>query len=319
MRRRQFIVAAAAASAAVKAQGEGASFPSRPVRLIVGTTAGSATDLLARNLAQHLQAAWSQPVLVENALGGTGQLATLRAVRAPADGHVITITNTSLFTNAAWLPSLPFDTLADLQGVASLVGVPTYLAVRPSSGWKSLPDLLDASRRAPGAYTYGSVGVRSGQHVGTALLADLAGVRWLHVPYKGSQETTLELMAGRLDMAMLPRTFALSASAAGKAMIVAVSEPVPWPEARGLPVLTRDYAGYRYVPIFGAVVAAATPRTTVDRIHDGFAEAVTALDRSGKLASDGFTARLSSPDEFQATIRDQVQLWRTWGQRLQLD
>ena len=296
-----------------------ADFPAREVRLVVPSGTGSSSDALGRELAPILQRRWRSPVNVENVGGTMPQLATQRVLREPADGHTIQVTNTSSFTTAALVRTLPFDMLADLRGVAGLAVLPLYLVVRTSAAWNSLESLLQASRRAPRRYVYGSAGPRSGTHIAMALLADLAQVQWLHAAFPGSQEAAAELVAGRLHLAMLPRGVALKAVATGKARIVAVTEPVPWPEASGLPVLSANYVEYGFRGIFGAAVRTATPPAAVDTLHTALRQAIVELDGSGRLAELGFIPATSSPAEFQRVMREQVTLWGIWSRRLPLD
>src|SRR5262245_17687583 len=164
------------------------AYPNRPIRILVGFSPGSTTDLLARLVGQKLNEAWGQPVVVENRPSAGGVLASAAVASANPDGHSLLSVSAGHAVSAALYDKLPYDTLKDFAGVTLLATVPSILVVGPGSGVKSVKDLVALARSKPGAYNYSSPGIGSANHLGGELFKSLAQVDVAHVPYKGIPE-----------------------------------------------------------------------------------------------------------------------------------
>src|SRR5436189_2471528 len=173
-------------------------YPIRPIRMIVPLTAGSGADIAGRIIGKYLNEAWHQPVVVENRPGAGGQIGTQAVVKADPDGYTLLVQSASHAANSAIYKSLPYDPLKDFVDVARL-GVTPYVMVTAADGpYKSLRSLIDAARANPGNIPFASAGVGTSTHLAAEYIVDLAGVRMLHVPYRGSPEAIQDAIAGRV-------------------------------------------------------------------------------------------------------------------------
>src|SRR5215213_2132345 len=201
---RRFLVAGLAAGlpalAAVSEAGRAqpASWPDRPLRIIVPFPPGGAIDAMARLLAPRLSDALGQPVVVENRAGAGGTIGTAAAAQS-TDGHTLLMVSIAHAVNPALYPRLPYDSSADFLPVAPVAVVPNLLAVPAARPWRSVADLTEAARRQPGTLTYGSAGSGTSIHLAGALFCALAGIEMTHVPYRGSGPAVADLVSGRLD------------------------------------------------------------------------------------------------------------------------
>jgi len=179
-------------------------YPSKPIRMIVPLTAGSGADIAGRIVAKHLSEAWKQPVVVENRPGAGGQIGTQAVVKAEPDGYTLLVQSASHAANPAIYKSLPYDPLKDLIDVAFL-GITPYVMVTAKGGsYPTLKALIDEAKAKPGAIPFASAGVGSSTHLAAEYFAQSAGVKMLHVPYKGSPEAIQDSMAGRTSFYMAP-------------------------------------------------------------------------------------------------------------------
>ncbi len=290
------------AACAALAQG----FPSKTVRLVSGVTPGSASDTMARVVAEKLQASLGQPVIVENRLGAGGLIGAQYVARAEPDGHTIMV-YASAFTVAPLLTPEALDP-KDLVPVATMATIPTVLVVSPSKGYKTVADLVAAAKAKPGQVVASSAGIGSSTHMNLERFRISAGIDVLHVPLKGAPEALTEVLTGRADFYFaLP--FQVSANVkSGKLLALAVGSPrrsalfpdVPTTVEAGYP--NSDYNFW-----VGALISAKTPREIVLRLHREFNAAVNSpevRERFLKLGADPLTMSLP---EFEAMIRDEFE------------
>ncbi len=292
----------ALAACATLAQG----FPSKTVRLVSGVTPGSASDTMARIVAEKLQASLGQPVIVENRLGAGGLIGAQYVAKAEPDGHTIMV-YASAFTLAPLLNPGALDP-KDLVPVATMATVPTVLVVIPSKGYKSVADLVAAAKAKPGQIVASSAGVGSATHMNLERFRISAGIDVLHVPLKGAPEALTEVLTGRADFYFaLPFQVAANVKS-GKLLALAVGSPKR--SALFPDVATTVEAGYPnsdYNFWVGALMSAKTPREIVLRLNREFTAAVNApevRERFLKLGADPLTMPLA---EFEAMIRDEFE------------
>src|SRR5438876_3543453 len=179
-------------------------YPIRPIRMIVPLTAGSGADIAGRIIGKYLNEAWHQPVVVENRPGAAGQIGTQAVVKAEADGYTLLVQSASHAANSAIYKSLPYDPLKDLTDVALLGVTPYVMVTAPNGPYQSLKALVDAAKANPGNIPFASAGVGSSTHLAAEYVVDLAGIRMLHVPYRGSPEAIQDTIAGRTAFYMAP-------------------------------------------------------------------------------------------------------------------
>jgi len=283
----------------------GQGFPSKTVRLVSGVSPGSASDTIARILADKLQASLGQAVIVENKLGAGGLIAAQQVARGEADGHVISI-YTSAYTVAPLLNPAMLRT-DELTPVAALAVTPTTLVVRPGT-FKTLQELVAYAKANPGKLVATSAGIGSSTHMNLERFRIASGIQVLHVPMKGAPDALTEVLGGRADM-----YFALTFQIAGyvkEGKLVALGMGSPKRSSLLPDVPTTVEAGYPnsdYNFSVGALVSTKTPREIVQRLHREFTNAVNlpeVRERFLKLGADPLTM---SQQEFEAMIRNEFE------------
>src|SRR3954466_13032350 len=214
------LVAGALAGTAALAQD---SFPSKPIHIIVPFTEGSATDIVARLVGEKLNAAWGQPVVVENRPGAGGTIGIAQTAQAAPDGYTLVVVSTGHVVNDVLYKDLPYDVLNDLAGVAPLVSLPSVLIVPPSLGVKNVKDLVAMAKAKPGEFNYGTAGVGSAAHINSEKFNKAAGIKAVHVPLKGTPPILSETMGGRLQYSWVPIIASIGPIKDGKLLALAVS------------------------------------------------------------------------------------------------
>jgi len=299
--RRGAFAAVLLASGLALAQG----FPSKTVRLVSGVSPGSASDTIARILAEKLQASLGQPVIVENKLGAGGLIAAQQVARGDADGHVISV-YTSAYTIAPLLNPNMLRT-DELVPVAALAVVPTTLVVRPGT-FKSLADLVAYAKANPGKLVATSAGIGSSTHMNLERFRIASGIEVLHVPMKGAPDALTEVLGGRADM-----YFALTFQVAGyvkEGKLVALGMGSPKRSALLPDVPTTVESGYPnsdYNFWVGALVSAKTPRDIVQRLNREFTAAASLPDVREQFIKLGADPLTMSQQEFDAMIRGEFE------------
>ena len=200
-----------------------AAWPSKPVKLIVPFTAGSITDIMARTVSEAMSKSLGQPVLIENKPGAGGTIGAAQVAKSEPDGYTVLIVSSGHVLNPAIYPSLPYDTLKDLNGVTPIAAVPNVLVVSPERGWKTLGDMLAAARAKPGQMNYASAGTGSATHMNAEKFKLKAGIDVQHVPFKGTPEAMTDVIGGRNDWCFAPLAAALPLIKDGRLQALAVS------------------------------------------------------------------------------------------------
>lgn len=285
------------------------AFPVRPLRIIAPFAPGGSTDILARLVAQKLTEGLGQQVIVENRAGGGSVIGTEIVAKSPPDGYTLLMVSTSTVTNPSLLRKLPFDTLRDLAAVTQLVSSPNVLVVHPSLPAKSVRELIALARAKPDQIAFGSGGNGTSTHLGGEILPLMAGVRMVHVPFKGTGPATIAVMSGEISwqfgaiLAVLPhiRSGRLRAIAVSSAQRASVLPDVP-PVADTLP-------GFEASPWTGVSVPAGTSKEVIAKLHQAIAKGFVAPETRERLAQDGNEVVVSTPEQFDAFFRAQMEKW----------
>jgi len=285
------------------------AWPSKPVRVVVPFTAGSATDILARTFAQKLQEFWGQSVIVDNRPGAGGTIGTGIVAKSPPDGYTLLVHSAAYAVNPSMYPDLPFDTLKDFVEIAPLGGQPNVLVVAPASGIKSVSDLIAQAKAKPGQFNYGSAGTGSGTHMNAEKFKLATGIDAVHVPYKGTPEALTDTMAGRVTYFFSPISAALPQVKEGKLVALGVSsaqrssilKDVPTIAESGLPAFDYNL----WVGLFGP---AGMPPELVDRISKDVQRALGSTEIKERLASLGAEPMPMTPAEFRAFTRNDFEV-----------
>jgi tripartite-type tricarboxylate transporter receptor subunit TctC len=302
------IIAATFLASAIPAAAQ--SYPSRPIRLIVGFAAGGPTDVLARIIGGKLSEILGQQVVVENRTGASGNIATQFVVRAPNDGYTILMGANSNAVNESLFKNLGFNFAKDLIPIAPLAEAPTVLVVHPSLEVKSVKDLIDLAKAKPGEIMYATAGKGTTTHLAGELFNLMANVKLTAVPYKGSGETTKDLLSGQIKVMFSPVPPVKALIEDGKLRGVASTGPRRSAVVPNLPTVAE--AGLKDFDMrmwFGLMAPVGTPDDIVEKLSVAAGEAVKSDDVKTALAKQGYDPLGGSRQQFGAFIKDEIEKW----------
>jgi tripartite-type tricarboxylate transporter receptor subunit TctC len=307
MNSRIFYALAALAFCIANGHSVAQDYPTRPIRILVGFSAGSASDILARTVAQKLNEAWGQPVLVDNRPSSGGIVAGTALATAAPDGYTLLVVSAGHAATAAMFTKLPYDTLKDFAGVSRIANVPSILVVSPALGAKSVKDLIALARSKPGELNFSSPAVGSANHLAGELFKTLAGIQAVHVPYKGIPEAMTAVVTGNVQFNFSPVVNVLSLSRDGKLLPLAASGGKRSAVLPEVPTVAEaGLAGYIFDPWFGLLAPAKTPRPLLARLSSEVARIVELPDVKERLRALGADPAPNTPEAFDAYIRAEV-------------
>jgi len=284
-------------------------FPAHPVRIVVPLTPGGSPDTIARALAQGLQGAWSQPVVVENRTGGSQNIGSDLVAKSPPDGYTWLLAPDNVFSVNPYLGKQPFDPLVDLAPVTQVARIQFLLVVNPSVPANSVQELIAYAKARPGELNFGSSGNGSPQHLGATMLQQLGGIRMNHVPYKGAAPAIADLLPGRIQVWIGAANTLLPHVKDGKLRLLASSAPERFPNLGNVPTIGETVPGYGLDPWLGLFVPARTPQETVSKIHTEVVKILGGAELKAKLGPQGIELLTNSPAEFARFIRDDNAKW----------
>ena len=298
-----FGVAFAALAGAALAQ----TYPSKTVRLISGTTPGSATDTVARAIADRMQANLGQSVIVENRLGAGGLIATTSIAKGEPDGHTILI-HAAAYTVSTLISPLQFDPHKDITPVAAVAVMPTTIVTSPSKGFKNLQELVAAAKAKPGTFNATTAGVGSSTHMNAERFRFSAGIDVVHVHFKGTPEALTEVLAGRADYFFAPTFSIMPYLKDGRLVALAMGSQRRSNLLPDVPTSAElGYANSDYHFWIGALVSGQTPRALVERLHSELNRAVQSPDVQERFAKLGVEPLTMGMVEFQAMIAKELE------------
>jgi tripartite-type tricarboxylate transporter receptor subunit TctC len=288
-----------------------AQYPDRPVRIIVPLPPGGSPDTIARTLAQHLQASWGQPIVVENRTGGSQNIGADAVAKSPPDGYNWLLAPDNVFvTNPYLAKAAGFDPLTDLAPVTLVARIQFLLVVHPSVPATSVPELVAYARAHPGELNYGSSGTGSPQHLGNLLLQQLTGIKMNHVPYKGAAPAVADLLAGRIQVWIGAANSLLPHIRAGKLQLLATTASQRFSAMPDTPTVAEaGVAGYSLYPWLGLFVPAHTPADVVAAINAQARRILAQEDVKSRLVPQGMDLTTDSPAELAKLIRDEYAYW----------
>lgn len=288
----------------------GQGLASRPVRLIVPAAAGGTVDILARALSAPLSERLGGPVLVENRPGAGTNIGMEAVVRSDPDGHTILVGGVPVATNRVMYPKLAFDPATDLAPVTLLVTAGNVLVVHPSLPVHSVKELIAYAKERPGQLNFGSPATGSTPHLAGELFNHLAGVKLVHVPYKGAAPALNDLVGGRLQLSFDNIPSALPHIRAGRLRALAVTSRQRQPDLPDLLTIAQaGLPGFEVSAWFGFLVPAATPADTVKRLESATAKVLAMPVVRERLTQLGFQVDGRGADAFRAFIRAEAERW----------
>ncbi|HWV51881.1 tripartite tricarboxylate transporter substrate binding protein [Pseudorhodoplanes sp.] len=301
------LVAALVISAGALAQEK---YPSRPITLSHGFGAGGNSDTVARIIGPVLAERLSQQVVVEPRVGAGGNLATDRVAKAAPDGYNLIVLTGGHAVSGALYKALPFHPVDDLQMLSTLIYFPFVISVRKDHRFQSLADLVAEARAKPKTITYSSVGVGSTQHLAGELLASLAGIELVHVPYRGGQAPVTDLLGGRIDVMIDTLTVTRPQLNAGTIRGLAVTSPAAWPSLPGIPAAADTVKGYDVRSWMGIATTKGVPEPIVKQLNADILYALQQPQVRDKLEAIGNEVRGSTPDEMRSWVAGEIAKWR---------
>lgn len=278
-------------------------FPSKPIRIIIPFTAGGTNDILARLLAPKLGDALGQPVIVDNRPGGNTVIASNELLKSPPDGHALLLPgNSHVLVPYLTKAALTFDSLKDFAPVASLARTGLFLVVTPSLPANSLQEFIALAKSRPGSLNSAAPGGSINQ-LATEMFNSLAGVKLVHIPYKGSAPAVADVMAGQAQLSFQTPATVLGNVKGGKLRALAISGDTPFPDPKVQTFAQAGLPGFDVGLWFGLLAHGATPRPIVERLSAEISKILAMQDFREKVAAQGLEIFVSTPEQYGNLLR----------------
>ena len=288
-----------------------AQYPNKPIKLVVPFIAGSAPDVLARNVSERLAAKLGQPIVIENRGGAGGNVGAEYAAKQPADGYTLMLATSSHLVNPSLYGKVGYDPVKDFAPVALLIRMPSLLIVPNDSPAKNVNELIALAKAKPGQLNYGSGGNGSQAHLAGAMFKTVAGIDVVHVPYKGAPEIVASMLSGQTQLAFPTFSTALPQVKAGKLRALGVTSPKRNPQLPDVPTLLEAMPnGFDLEAWFGIWAPAGTPPDLVRKLNADVGAVLADAEFRAKLASDGSEVVTGgTPDEFAGYVKTETAKW----------
>lgn len=285
-------------------------YPTKAIRFVVPFAPGGGTDIIGRVVAQALNDALGQPVVVDNRGGAGSTLGTEIVAKSPADGYTILFGNISLAFNATLYTQLRYDTIRDLAPISLSAVQPNILVIHPGLPAKNLKEFIELARAHPGKYNYASAGTGSGTHLAAELLKLQTKIDIVHVPYKGTGPALTDLLGGQINMMVSTFASALPHVKSGRMRALGVTTVKRSPAAPDVPTLIEGgVAGYDYSTWYGLLAPAGTPKPIIDMLNASNRKVLARDDIKQKLESQGVDPIVNTPAEFSTYMKSETEKW----------
>lgn len=302
----KFLIAVALAGACGAAVAQ--SYPTKPVRVLIGFSAGSEIDTIGRLVCQKLGESLGQQFVVENRTGAGGSLAAGQLASAPPDGYTLLVNSVSHAAIQALYPKLGFDTVRDFAGVSQLTSAPNVLVVAPSQGIRTAQELIAAAKQKPGQINFASAGVGSGTHMTLEQFRLATGIQVAHVPYKGVPEVLADTATGRVHTAFAPIGNVLGMVKDGRLVPLGVSTAARSPSLPEVPALAESAVpGLDWDQWYGLFAPAKTPRAIVSQLSNEVGRVLALPEMRERIAARGSVPKPTAPEAFDAFVRAEVE------------
>jgi tripartite-type tricarboxylate transporter receptor subunit TctC len=288
-----------------------ASYPAKPIRIVVPFPAAGTTDILARAVGNEMQKAWGQPVIVENRPGAGGNLGSDIVAKAAPDGYTLLVGAVSpQAINVTLYPKMPYDVMRDFAHITLIAAVPNLLEVHPSVPVKTVKELIDLAKSKPGQLSYASSGNGTSIHLSAELFKTMAGVDMLHIPYKGSAPAVTDLIAGQVQLMFDNLPSSIAQVKAGKLRPIAVTTLKRSPALPEVPTIAESgLPGYDASSWFGMHAPAGTPKDIISKIHGVVTKSLQTPDMIERLSTQGAQPVGNTPEEFTEFLRAEIAKW----------
>ena len=285
-------------------------FPIKPVRIIVAFPPGGGVDIVARVMGPKLTEIWGQPVVVENRPGASGVIGTEVAARSAPDGHTLFLgTLGNLTANQYLYPKMPVDPLRDLAPLTQVVAVHFVMIVHPSLPAKNVKELIALAKARPGQINYSSSGPGGAPHLGVELFKSMAKVNFVHIPYKGSGPSFIDLLAGQVSLTCDSLLQSLPYIKGGRLRALAVLGGKRSPLLPEIATVGETVPGYELTNWFGYTVPTATPRELINRLYGDVSKVMQQADFRERIAGMGASVVGSTPEQFGVFMKAESEKW----------
>jgi tripartite-type tricarboxylate transporter receptor subunit TctC len=295
-------------------------YPSRPIRVVVPYAPGGNVDISARIIAQPLGEVIGQTVVVDNRPGAGGNLGAGMVAKATPDGYTLLVGSSGpLSVNPVIFKNLPYDSLKDFAPISTVQAVPLVMLASPKSGFSTVADVIAAAKARPGKLTMASAGAGTTNHFAIELFAQMAGVKVLHVPYKGSGPALSELLGGQVETMVDQLAASIGYVKDGRLKVLAVTTLQRATALPNVPTLDElGFKGYQASTLLGLLAPAGTPKPVVTTLNAAMRKVMDNNVIAERFRGLGANPGASSPEEFSARIRDELAQWRALVKKLDL-
>jgi len=288
------------------------TYPDKPIRMLVGFAPGGTADIVARALAPRLTDQWRQPIVIDNRAGAGRVIASDLTAKAPPDGYTVVMISSSHAINAGLHKKLPYDSEKDFSGVALVASAPLVLVVYNGLAARSVQELVSLARTKPGQLKYASSGRGGTSHLAAELFNRMAGIRLVHVPYKGAAPALADVMSGQVQIIFPALPTTLSQIRSGRLRALGVTSTRRAASLPDVPTIAEaGVAGYDAANWYAVIAPAHTPKAFIATLNEGIVKALRSSEISEALLRQGADATPSTPAECERYLRSEIAKWRT--------
>jgi tripartite-type tricarboxylate transporter receptor subunit TctC len=285
------------------------AWPDKPVKLIVPFPPGGPTDTVARIISTGLQSLWKQPVVLDYKPGAGTTLGTSIVAKSPADGYTLGMAITALTINPSLQPSLPYDTKKDLVGVSQVAQAHFGLFAHPSQPFNTMPELIAYAKKNPGSLSFATPGAGTGTHLAGEMLAHMAGISLLHVPYKGSAPAQQDMIGGRVPLLFDVLFSSMPYVKDNRMKVIALSSPKRAVSNPEIPLIAETVPGFSAVSAIGIIGPAGMSPALLKKISADIGQVVRSTDVVARMQQLGMEPVGSTADQYTAQIRQDIDKW----------
>jgi tripartite-type tricarboxylate transporter receptor subunit TctC len=278
-------------------------YPSKPVRVVVVFPAGGGTDTVARLVFQKVGEQLKQQFPIDNRAGAAGMIGAEVVAKSPPDGYTLMVYSQTFLVNMHVYPKVPYDALRDFTAVSMLTRLVGMLGVHPSMPVRTTKELIALAKARPGEVMYGTAGYGAYQHLATSVFASMAGLKMVHVPFKGGAPAVVALMGGEIHAVITPIAELFPHVNAGRVRAIAVTSDKRSAQFPKVPTIAETVKGYEFVSWFGCFAPAGTPKAIVDRLNAEIKVAVADRELAAKLAAQGLDPFHMTPEAFAGHLK----------------
>lgn len=306
-----FAAAAIVISTSVPAQSPAASYPDKPIRMIVPFAAGGPTDMLARAIGQKLTERWGQPVIIDNRPGAGGNIGAELASKAAPDGYTLMLATAGILAVNPSLSKVRFDTLKDFVPITLTANLTSIMVVHPSLQVKTVKELIQLAKARPGQLNYGSAGNGSASHLAMEMFNRVAQVSIVHIPYKGAAPAVTDLVGGTVQVMLIGLPTVMPFVRAGRVVALGISSSGPSPMAPGMITIAESggLPGFKVSNWLGLVAPAGTQRSIISKLNTGIVDILRLPEMKERLLKGGFEPTGSTPEQFASYLESELRNW----------